>query len=100
MKPMVVVNAFVERIEGNLAIIAVSNDRSKLTSHRRPLSEHDKKYLILVRKLIPPATTEGLTIQVSLGQDGIAQASPDLETTIKKARAFNEVMDMMARVPA
>ncbi len=100
MKPTVVVSAFVERIEGNLAIIAVRDGRQNSSSHRSPLPAADKKYLILVRKLIPPATCEGLTIKVRLGKEGIAQASPDLETTIQKARAFNEVMDTMARVPA
>ncbi len=95
MKPQMVVNAYVERIEGNLAIISVGNSRNHLLSPRIASSENPKKYLILLRRFMPVTAREGLRIKINLGKDGIQRASPDLDKTIKDARLFNEVMDYM-----
>jgi len=100
MKPQVVVNAYVERIEGNLAIISVGKSRNHFDRQLIASPDSNKKYLILLRRFMPTAAREGLNIRISLGKDGIKQASPDLEKTIKDAKLFNEVMDYMMQVSA
>lgn len=98
MRPQVVVNAFVERFEGNLAIISVGNQRLRLANSQILSADSQKKYLILLRRFMPTTAREGLSLQIRLGRDGIRQASPDLEKTIKEARLFNEVMDYMTQI--
>lgn len=98
MKPQVLVNAYVERIEGNLAIISVGNGRNRPLPAQITSLEHEKKYLILMRKFIPAAAREGLSLQICLNREGIQRASPDLEKTIKDARLFNEVINYMRQV--
>ncbi len=98
MEYQMMVNATVERIEGNLAIISVGNKRTRFINPQTALPETDKKYLILLRRFMPVTAREGLHIQIHLGKDGIRRASPDLEKTIKDAKLFNEVMDYMRQV--
>ncbi len=98
METQTMVNATVERIEGNLAIISVGNSRNRFVSPRTTTPETHKKYLIMLRRFMPVSAREGLSIQIHLGKDGIKRASPDLEKTIKDAKLFNEVMDYMRQV--
>ena len=98
MKPQVLVNAYVERIEGNLAIISVGNDRNRPLPRQITSPEREKKYLILLRKFMPATAREGLYLQISLNREGIQRASQDLEKTIKDARLFNEVINYMRKV--
>jgi hypothetical protein len=98
MKPQVVVNAYVERIEGNLAIISVGKDRSRPMPRQITFPGQEKKYMILLRKFMPAAAREGLSLEISLNREGIQRASPDLEKTIKDARLFNEVINYMRQM--
>ena len=98
MKPQVLVNAYVERIEGNLAIISVGKDHSQPLPRQITSTEREKKYLILMRKFMPATAREGLSLQICLNREGIQRASPDLEKTIKDARLFNEVINYMRQV--
>ncbi len=95
MESQKMINAYVERIEGNLAIISVGNDRKRFASPCIASPENQKKYLILLRRFMPTTARAGLSIQINLGKDRIKHASPDLEKTLKDARLFNEVMDYM-----
>jgi len=97
---MVVCNVFVERIEGNLAIISVPTDTKRRIAACKTSPATDKKYLILVRKLIPPTAREGLILEISLGKHEVEQASPDLERTLQRVKLFNDVMDFMGQVAA
>lgn len=99
MESQMMVNATVERIEGNLAIISVGSGRNRLIGSSFASPENNKKYLILLRRFMPVTARQGLSIQIHLGKDRIQRASPDLEKTLKDARLFNEVMDYMRQGP-
>ncbi len=86
-------NAFVERIYGKFAIISVSSGQRQLAFPPKTFIVEDKKYIILLRKILPQAAREGLTIDVNLGKDGIERASGDLDEAIRQARLMNEIMD-------
>ncbi len=93
MKPTVIVNVLVERIEGNLAIVSVPTDKKRGISPRKSPASNDKKYLILVRKLIPQSVREGLSLEISLRKGEVERASPDLQQTLEQVNVFNEVME-------
>ncbi len=95
MRPQMMVNAFIEHIEGNLAVISVGQGRGHLSRPGFGFPQQEKKYLILLRRFMPPAAKEGLSLRIQLGQEGMKKASFDLEKTIKDAKLFNEVMDYM-----
>ena len=100
MKPEKVTNALVERIEGKFAVVSVCIGKKPYSYPYSNLPVDDKKYVILLRKVLPPAAKEGVTIEVRLGKDGIERASPDLERAVKQAKLMNEIMDYMGMAPA
>ncbi len=86
-------NAFVERIYGKFAIVSVSSGEKQLAFPHNTYIVEDKKYIILLRKILPSAAREGLSIDINLGRDGIERASGDLDDAIRQARLMNEIMD-------
>jgi hypothetical protein len=100
MKPKKTVKACVERIIGKFAVISVCADRKTLLIYQKTMLVEDKKYIIVLRKTLPPEAREGNSFEVSLGRDGIEWALPDLENTIKQAKLMNEISDYMGKVPA
>jgi hypothetical protein len=95
VKPAVVVNVLVERIEGNLAIASIPTDKKRGISPEKTLSSRPKKYLILMRKLIPPDVREGLSLEISLRKGYMEKASPDLKQTLEEVSVLNEVMNFI-----
>lgn len=98
MKPQVLVNAYIEHIEGNLAIISVASGHSRPLPPQITSPEREKKYLILLRRFMPATAKEGLSLRISLNRDGIRKATSNLDNAIKEARLYNEVINYMREV--
>ena len=100
MKPKKAVKACVERIVGKFAVISVCVDKKTLLVYQKTMLVEDKKYIIVLRKALPPDAMEGKSFEVTLGKGGVEWALPDLENTIKQAKLMNEISDYMGKVPA
>jgi hypothetical protein len=95
MKPQVTVDAYVERIQGSLAVISLGGRQRP--SHPANLFSpvREKKYLILLRRFMPEAAREGASLSLLLTRAVIRRASADLEKTLQNARLCNEVIAYM-----
>jgi hypothetical protein len=99
MKSRKDVKACVERIIGKFAVISVRANGKNNTLHPNSMLIGDKKYIIVLRKVLPPEAREGINFEVKLGQSGIEWALPDLENTVRQAKLINEISDYMGEAP-